>query len=379
MSLIRRISVLSHCNDLGGKVWNPAIRWTKKHAVFVLLEDEDGRQGLGECWCFDASPEPLAVYLETEVASHFLGAAIEDVADIAARLTTRATLTARHGILASALAGIDIAAWDLRAQTAKQPIWSCLNPDGPGDALLYSSGGLYGHNKGTPELQAEMTGMAKQGFSLSKMKIGALELAQDIDRVKAVLDVLPSQSKLIIDGVYSYTHDQIMRLFDALPMERIEAIQSPLPAYDIAGMGRLATAGIPIMATEAEYRVELHRQLVEEAGIAFLQTAPVAAGGITRLEELKALVKGTDTRLSLEVSSTAVALMAACQIAAADAGIAHVEYHCVHQVFFDVLPLARCGTGRHRVPDTPGLGFALPDAGLTHHFTQPNTSQTKEP
>ena len=37
MSVIQRISVHSHCNNLGGKIWNPAIRWTEKYAVFVLF------------------------------------------------------------------------------------------------------------------------------------------------------------------------------------------------------------------------------------------------------------------------------------------------------------------------------------------------------
>ena len=62
MARITRISVHTHCNDLGGKVWNPAIRWTLKYAVFVVLYDAEGRSGTGECWCFDSAPDALVAF-----------------------------------------------------------------------------------------------------------------------------------------------------------------------------------------------------------------------------------------------------------------------------------------------------------------------------
>ena len=69
MNSIKQIAVKFHCNDLGGKVWNPALRWTKKFAVFVELIDDAGRVGLGECWCFDSAPDALLAFLRTEVAT----------------------------------------------------------------------------------------------------------------------------------------------------------------------------------------------------------------------------------------------------------------------------------------------------------------------
>lgn len=378
---ISRISVFTHCNDLGGKVWNPAIRWTKKHAVFVVIEDEDGRQGLGECWCFDAAPDALVAFMRTDVVPHFLGNTLQDAFVIAQKLTERATLTARHGILASAISGIDIAMWSLVALCANQPIWQCLSPIGTGEVPLYASGGLYGEGKDRAQLVDEMVGHAQRGFRLSKMKVGAETLETDVARVCGVLDALPTQAKLIIDGVYSYSAVAALRLFDALPRDRIEAFQSPTKAWDYAGMATLAKAGVPVMATEAEYRDELHRKLVEEAGVAYLQTAPIACGGISRVRSLAQMVVDSPTRLTLEVSSTAVALMAACQIAAADPAIAHVEYHTVHTVFFDALRLHRQpeDCDRFSLPGTPGLGIALPISEVSAAFSTGDESIAQLP
>ena len=362
MSTVRRISVRSHCNNLGGNIWNPAIRWTEKYAVFVILEDDDGRIGLGECWCFESSPKPLSVFIEHEVAPHILGAALADVNDISNRLTREATLSARHGILCSALSGFDIAVWDLRAQTENVPLHSLLNRSSDGGVPLYGSGGLYGKDKDKTALAAEMVGIAQSGFDLVKMKVNALKPLEDAARVVAVLDALPSQVRLIVDGVYSFTADGAKAFYDVLPVDRIEAFQSPIAASDISGMKALSRAGVPVMATEAEYRNEMHRALVEDAGIAFLQVAPVACGGITRLKEIQKLADRTPTRLSLEVSSTAIALMAASHFAAAEPAVAHVEYHTIHQVFFDLLDISQPDQSdvRHRLPEKPGLGLTLP-------------------
>ena len=58
--------------------------------------------------------------------------------------------------------------------------------------------------------------------------------------------------------------------------------------------------------------------------------------------------------------------MAACHLAASDRAVAHVEYHTVHTVFFDHLPLTPPGgTGGHRLSATAGLGLDLPREEVT--------------
>lgn len=142
MSTICDIKISSHLNDLGGKIWNSSIRWTKKHAVFVELMDDAGRTGVGECWCFDAAPDALVAFIRTEVLPDFLGHNLADVLELSNRMRKKATLTARHGILSSALSGFDIAVWDLQAKQADLALWKYLNGAGTGTVPLYASGGL---------------------------------------------------------------------------------------------------------------------------------------------------------------------------------------------------------------------------------------------
>ncbi len=376
MSVITRVSVHTHCNDLGGKVWNPAITWTKKYAVFITIESEHGITGLGECWCLDTSPDVLVAFLKTEICPHLPGLSTDELPGLYTRLLSRATLTARHGLLASAWSGVDIAMWDLRSREARLPLWKYLHTHIPqsskadGTVYLYASGGLYGKNKTTADLVAEMNSMHAAGFDIVKMKIGGLSVEEDLERVKAVLSSLPDNCKIIIDGVYSYTASQALALFSALPADRIEAFQSPVIAENLSGMTTLREAGVPVMATEAEYRIEIHQQLIDAGAVKYLQTAPLACGGLSRLMQLSNQITQSNderTQLSLEVSSTAVALLAAAHYATTCDKVAHVEYHYLHQVFYDELTLKPVPnrTGWFQLPQTPGLGIVLP-ATETH-------------
>lgn len=370
MSKITRLNIHTHCNDLGGKVWNPAITWTKKYAVFITLESDNGVIGVGECWCFDAAPDSLVAYIHTEISPHIVGAHSNEGPKVYQRLLSRATLTARHGMLASAWSGVDIALWDLRSREAKLPMWKFITQqssqsfNADGKVKLYGSGGLYGKEKSVADLVDEMQAMNGSGLDIVKIKIGGLSIAQDMERINAVLEGITDSCKLIIDGVYSYTGVQALQVYNALPADRIEAFQSPVNASDINGMKYLTEAGVPVMATEAEYRHELHQQLMNTGAVVYLQTAPIACGGVERLLELDKQVNGTDIMLSLEVSSTAIALLAACHFAAASSAVAHVEYHFLHQVFFDNLDLPSPVAGYLQLPDHSGLGMDLPESKI---------------
>lgn len=382
MSNISKLSVYTHCNELGGKVWNPAIKWTEKHAVFVVLEDSNGQTGLGECWCFDASPDALVAFLRTEVAPHIIGISVEEHASTLQSLYAKATLSARHGMLASALSGVDIALWDLRSKLARQPLWKYLRSQGlqsdlpDGCVYLYGSGGLYGEDKTNEDLSGEMLLIQSEGFDLVKMKVGGLPAAEDRLRVEAVLDKLPKACKLIIDGVYTYSMTDAQAFYDSLSSDRIVAFQSPVDATDAQAMKQLTESGMPVMGTEAEYRHEIHRELINEGAVKFLQVAPIACGGLSRLIELNELLSDSRIYLSLEVSSTAVALLAASHFAAASESVAHTEYHYVHQVFFEHLDLRaiRGNQGWFQLPAGYGLGIDLPLSQLNAEFSLPLSS-----
>jgi L-alanine-DL-glutamate epimerase-like enolase superfamily enzyme len=348
-------------NDLGGRLWNPKIRWRTKWSVLVRLCAEDGSEGIGECWCFDSAPDALLAFLRTEVAPHVVGAEVGEREALWRAVHDRATLAARHGILASALSGVDIALCDLAARAEGLPLCRYLGGR-PAPVRLYASGGLYAEDKPPEALARELAGYVGLGFRAVKMKVGGLTPDADRARVLAAREAIGADVGLIIDGVYSYTLATAAAFFASVRDAGIHAFQSPLPADRIDEMAVLvAEHGVPVMAAEAEYRHEIFELMLERRSVAILQFALVACGGITAAQQLVRRAGAAGIPCSLEVSSTAVAEMAALHFAAANDGIGSVEYHMLHQALFDALPFGAADlvAGRLAPPPAPGLGIAV--------------------
>lgn len=359
---VSNIRILTAVNDLAGKVWNPMIRWTQKHAVFIELTTHNGLTGTGECWCFDNAPDALVAYLRTEVLAPMVGCTVGEIRERLDALLLRATLTARHGMLASASSGVDIALWDLCARQRGLPLWKLLNPAANGRVQLYASGGLYGEEKTNDDLAAELKGLVDGGFTAVKMKVGGLTIDEDVARVGHVRKAIGDRAALIVDGVYAFDLESAKRFFDKIHPCTISAFQSPVDARRIEHMVELRQAGVPVMGVEAEYRQEILQSYIDRGAVKILQVAPIACGGISSVLQLANQAQSAGINLSPEVSSTALATMVACHLAAAHQSIVDVEYHTVHQLFFDRLPFspADLKDGTIDLTQAPGIGITLP-------------------
>jgi L-alanine-DL-glutamate epimerase-like enolase superfamily enzyme len=110
-----------------------------------------------------------------------------------------------HGERSVAVGVVDMALFDLAAKIAEQPLYRYLSErhgDGrPDDSVfVYAAGGYYAPGKGLRELQDEMRGFLDQGYRVVKMKIGGAGLAEDLERIEAVLEVLDGDgSRLAVD------------------------------------------------------------------------------------------------------------------------------------------------------------------------------------
>jgi D(-)-tartrate dehydratase len=110
-----------------------------------------------------------------------------------------------HGERSVAIGVMDMALFDLAAKIAGHPLYRYLSArygDGdPDDSVfVYAAGGYYAPGKTVAELQDEMRGFLDMGYRVVKMKIGGADLAEDLERIEAVLEVLDGDgSRLAVD------------------------------------------------------------------------------------------------------------------------------------------------------------------------------------
>src|SRR5215470_13527980 len=100
---------------------------------------------------------------------------------------------------------IEVAVWDAVAKIADQPLHRVLAArySGgrlPGKVFCYVGGGWYRPGQTTFDLQDEMRRHLAAGYTMVKMKVGGMPVAEDCRRIEAVLEVLGNENRLAVDA-----------------------------------------------------------------------------------------------------------------------------------------------------------------------------------
>jgi L-alanine-DL-glutamate epimerase-like enolase superfamily enzyme len=111
-----------------------------------------------------------------------------------------------HGERSVAVGTIDMAVWDAVAKIERQPLHRLLAerygrgaPANP-RVFVYAAGGYYWPDQGLEGLTREMQGYLDRGYSVVKKKIGGASLAEDCQRIEAVLKLLGPGQRLAVDA-----------------------------------------------------------------------------------------------------------------------------------------------------------------------------------
>ncbi len=211
--------------------------------VLVTLELDDGTVGLGE-----AAPFP-AVNGESQADAL---AALTEAADLVQGLDAarwRHTAAALRELRApSARCAVECALFDALCRRAGWPMWSWF---GGAERELTTDitipTGSTGHAR-----QSAQRAIARS-FSTLKIKVGGVPVADDVARLRAILEAAPA-SNLLLDANASLSADEALALLDALgdDRKRVVLFEQPTPAGEHAALRRVREAGgVPVAADES--------------------------------------------------------------------------------------------------------------------------------
>jgi L-alanine-DL-glutamate epimerase-like enolase superfamily enzyme len=277
--------------------WMSLEPYTAAAEIVVEIETDDGLTGVGEI--HGRPQDEIARILEEGFKPLLLGEDALDherLWDLLFRLTfsrAAARFEAADGQphfgaggkpqMMAAIAGIDIALWDIKAQVAGLPLYKLLGGV-KSSVPAYASGGYYGPDgeAWVDGLVGEMSGYAELGYKAVKMKVGGLPLAEDVVRVRAVREALP-QIDIMLDANSAYdvrTAIEAARAFEPLDIYWLEEPTAWFdPVYGLARVGAATT--IPLASGERELHRFGCRDLVDHTPIRFLQFDCTRAGGIS--------------------------------------------------------------------------------------------------
>lgn len=196
-----------------------------------------------------------------------------------------------HGDRAHAAGGLDMAVWDAVAKIAEKPLWKLLSDRYNGGKfderiLVYPGGGYYYPGKEIEGLQAEMRTYQEQGYKVVKMKVGGADLATDVRRIEAVLDIVGAGENLAVDANGRFDLKTALAFGKAVEPYKLFWYEEPGDPLDYYLNAELAKAYPYALATgENLFSVIDGRNLIRYGGMRpdrdWIQLDPALSYGLT--------------------------------------------------------------------------------------------------
>jgi L-alanine-DL-glutamate epimerase-like enolase superfamily enzyme len=252
--------------------------------LVVELTLDDGRRGRGFSWTPQIGATAVQALLEHDVRPAVIGLPPDPEA-VWDRLWRHLREAGPGGITTIALAGVDLALWDLRCgERGLADVLGRRRESVP----VYGSG----VNRHYPlsELVAQAQRWKAAGHSAVKMKVGRPDLREDVERVAAVREVIGPDTLLMVDANQRWDLHRARAAVDALAPYGLHWLEEPQPADDVPAHVELRRrVDVPIAVGENVYTTYGFRDLLTAGACDILQPNVVRVGGITpflRIAEL---------------------------------------------------------------------------------------------
>jgi L-alanine-DL-glutamate epimerase-like enolase superfamily enzyme len=201
-----------------------------------------------------------------------------------------------HGERSGAVAALEIAVWDLAAKLDEVPLYRLLADRFNGGRFdtsvdVYAAGGYYYPDGGIPRLLDEMRGYLEQGYTHLKMKIGGADIDEDLERVEAVLELVPDGGHLAVDANGRFDLDTAIayaQRMEPYGLRWYEEAGDPLDYFLQAELGKHYTH--PFATAENLFSHQDVRNLLRYGGLEperdLLQMDPGLSYGIVELDRM---------------------------------------------------------------------------------------------
>ena len=287
-----------HRTDFGTKV--------KSDAVLVFVDTDDGLTGVGAS---TGSPPVVEAIVEHSLGPMLVG---EDPMYSerlyekmysgsrwrpALELGYSQPIRGRRGVTMEAIAGVDTAIWDVKAQALGVPLYKAMGA--ARDSVRgYASGGWAPGD----EAEAEMSGYADKGFTAVKMRVVGHEdfsIESTARRVEAARRGVGPDVEIMVDAHGALDVSTAVRLAARLEEYDIAWFEEPVSPDDHAGMAEVrGSTSIPIAAGESEFTRFDFLDLFERRALDIAQPEVARAGGITEVRRIAAMASAMGVRLA---------------------------------------------------------------------------------
>jgi D-galactarolactone cycloisomerase len=355
--------------DEGRPHWVSHFIVPRANEILVRMRTDEGLEGIGLATSYTPIEAPIKAF-RGGIAELIVGQdalAPERLYQRLFALTSQRAASERgwsREAIVRIAAAVDIATWDIVGKAAGLPLYRLFGGY-RSTVPCYVTCAYYREGKDLAELRDEIQMLKAQGHKGFKGKVGGLPLADDIERMAVVREVIGEGSDLMVDVNRAWDLDTAIEGARLLEPLHPRWLEEPVRwADDRRELKLLAMrTRIPLSAGESELTSYGCRALLEENAIRILQFDCTMMGGFTEGRKLAALC---------ELNHVQVAPHHDCFIhghivAASPAGcivesFTDPERDPLQAELFENPP--KIAEGWMTLNEAPGLGLTLSDAAV---------------
>ena len=343
-------------------IWSQGYRGSTTRTLIQVHTDE-GITGIGETRGDDGIEENIQ-----QMAAKLKGEDPFNIENILERFHMKSYFQGYFGL--AAVAGIEIALWDIIAKKADRPLCDMIGgryrTEVPFSGYIFFRMKNEETGKGGEKTPEEIVAFCqeavdKYGFDCLKLKGGAYEPEHEITVLRAIREHFGPKFKLRIDPNgcwHPQTAIRIARQLDEIGLEYLED-----PCWGIEGMARLRKdIHIPLATNMCVVNFDTLPVGIREDAVDIILADPHKWGGIMATKKLAAVCETFRLGMSMHAGaelgvSTAVNI----HIAASTPQISYsIDGHYHHELD-DIIVGGKhqYHNGMMNVPDAPGIGVQL--------------------
>lgn len=331
---------------------------TELTVIPVTVNDSHGNQGQGFSWTPSIGGAAVVGLLKDDIIPWAVGQpAVPTIWQAAWEHIHEA---GGGGISTIALAGLDLALWDLECRRKQTSVDAHLG-------IRHKSQPAYGSGVNLhytcEDLVAQAQRWSTAGYSAIKIKVGKPDIAEDIERLQAVRESIGPDVQLMIDANQRWDLETATRSIERLSQFDLLWMEEPLRSDDTAGYVELRRrVDVPIALGENVHHWFRFQDLLNARACDVVQPNVVRVGGITPFLRIADLAREHGVQLAPHLLPDLSA-----RIAVTLPEVTWVED--VEDAGFEQLGALTDPSG---IRVERGRAFADPVAGIGIHFAEDN-------
>ncbi len=248
--------------------------------IVVRIRTELGEEGVGYTYTVGkVGGSAVKAIIRDDLAPILSGADPLQNEFLWERMWWRMHYVGRGGLASFAIAAVDIALWDLKCKSAGEPLWKLAG--GHSNRARVYAGGI--------DLLLPLDQLARQtdanldrGIRAIKMKVGRDRLEEDVERVKAMRQLIGSEYPLMVDANMRWTVEEAIRAAKAFAEHDVYWLEEPTIPDDVDGYRRiLESGGLPIAVGENYHTIYEFQKIIAAEAVSFPEPDVSNIGGIT--------------------------------------------------------------------------------------------------